>query len=771
VPDNSIEGVVETLAAALLQADPNDPAGLAELHTDFEEIGTWAAQESSGQVSRACTAAAGVLEEVILEEASDPTASLRVVDQTLAALREVVCERRPPEEVVFPVELGLDEGPAATPAVHAGEGPSAGPVAEVLECLDGVGHRADEPIREDASGETPIAGDPELLQDFVSEARDHLHAVDLHLLDLETEPNNPAAVNAVFRAFHTIKGVAGFLELSQIKTLAHEIETLLDKARKQELTLDGNVVDLLFVAKDLMVRLIDGLAGAMASGQVAPQVSGLVELLERIRAAAAGNVGKDAPSLGIEAGETGARVGDILVDAGVVTAHELQEVVRRQRESEPRKKLGELLVESGRASAREVAAALRSQKAASAEPAAVPREAVKIDAGRLDQLVDMIGELVIAETMVSQAPELKQIQSEHLTRLLVRLDKISRELQEMTTALRMVPLRPVFQRMARLTRDVAKKTGKRVDFVAFGQDTEIDRNLVEKISDPLAHMVRNAVDHGLEATGEERKAAGKPEHGRVELRAFHRGGNVYIEVADDGRGLDREAIVAQGRERGLVGSDDILTDQEVYRLLFEPGFSTAETVTDLSGRGVGMDVVRSNIEELRGRIEIQSTAGAGSVFTICLPLTLALMEGLVLRLGAQRYILPTLSIARMLRPLQTDLQTVFERGEVISVGDDLIPLCRLDRLFHVREAEQDPAQATVVVVESGGQSAAILVDELLGQQQIIIKSLGESLQDIPGIAGGAVMPDGRVGLVLDPGSLVMLTQDCEEEATRQRLVS
>jgi len=340
-----------------------------------------------------------------------------------------------------------------------------------------------------------------------------------------------------------------------------------------------------------------------------------------------------------------------------------------------------------------------------------------------------------------------------LAKDLDHLDKISRELQEIGMSLRMVPVRPVFQKMARLVRDLAKKTGRKVEFVMSGEDTELDKNVVDKIGDPLVHMVRNAVDHGLETSAEERLAAGKDAVGRIELRAFHKGGNICIEIEDDGRGLPRDKILAKAIERGLVREGETLSDREIHNLIFEPGFSTAKQVTDISGRGVGMDVVRRNIEELRGTCEIMSEPGKGSRFQIKLPLTLAIIEGMVISCGGEHYIVPTLSVVRLVRPAEEDLSHVFDRGEMLAYEDQHLPLFRLGRLFDV-PAETDPQKAVVVVVEDEGKKIGLLADDLLGQQSIVIKSLGEAMQDTDGVAGGAIMSNGNVALILDVAGLI-----------------
>jgi two-component system chemotaxis sensor kinase CheA len=320
----------------------------------------------------------------------------------------------------------------------------------------------------------------------------------------------------------------------------------------------------------------------------------------------------------------------------------------------------------------------------------------------------------------------------------------------------MVPVKATFQKMARLARDLSRKYNKPVEFIVKGEETELDKSVVDHIGDPLVHMIRNAIDHGLEANVADRENLGKPPVGRIELRAYHKGGSIYIEIEDDGKGLDKDAILKKAIERGLAKSDDQLSDKDIYNLIFEPGFSTAKKVTDVSGRGVGMDVVRKNIERLRGQVEIKSEPGKGSLFTLRLPLTLAIIDGMVVNVGNERYIIPTLSVVRSINPDKEALSTVMGRGELLQVQGELIPLFRLNRLFGIPGAVEDPTQAIAVVVESDNMQTGLMVDELVGQQQIVIKSLGESLQKVQGLSGGAIMPDGMVGLILDIGGLVKL---------------
>ncbi|MCP3952762.1 MAG: chemotaxis protein CheA, partial [Desulfobacterales bacterium] len=361
----------------------------------------------------------------------------------------------------------------------------------------------------------------------------------------------------------------------------------------------------------------------------------------------------------------------------------------------------------------------------------------------------------IAHSMVAQDGVITDSQNHDLAKKVTHTTKIVRGLQDMSMSMRMVPLKGTFNKMTRLVRDLSKKIGKRVNFVTEGEDTEIDRNLVDVISDPLIHMVRNSVDHGIE-TPDVRVTNGKPEAGTVKLSAYHSAGSVVVEIEDDGKGLDKEVILAKGVERGLVEAGATLSDREIHNMIFEPGFSTAKEVTDVSGRGVGMDVVRRNIESLRGQAEIQSEMGKGSIFKMSLPLTLAIIDGMVVRVGAETYVIPTVSIIRSVKPNPDDISSVLNRGKMLSLQGGLIPLFKLSSLYGVGGTDNGNGNGTelVVVVEDDNQQAGFIIDELIGRQQVVIKSLGDTMREIPGIAGGAIMPNGRVGLILDVGGLV-----------------
>ena len=621
-----------------------------------------------------------------------------------------------------------------------------------------VSEVAADAAEETAPPSSAFEGDVELVGEFIPEAREHLESADMQLLTLETEPRNEDAINALFRAFHTIKGVAGSLGLGAIESLAHTAENLLDLVRKGERCFDAAAIDVSFDSVDVLKALIDHLEESLAAGTAPTSDDRVPDLVQRIQAV----IDQQEPEHRIEKPENAeagptqtSRLGEILVESGKMTEEAIEKTLKNQQAQGHQRKLGEMLVESGQVKAKDIGQALRSQRTASSQKVEI-KETVKVDADRLDQLVTTIGELVIAESMVSQSSELRAVQSTGLQSRLSQLNKITRELQEMGMALRMVPLRATFQRMARLVRDLGKKSGKKVNFAIAGEDTELDKSVVDRIGDPLVHLVRNAVDHGLEETPADRVAAGKDETGQVELKAFHKEGKIHIEINDDGRGLDKEAILEKARERGVIGAEDQLRDRDIYNLIFQPGFSTAKQVSEVSGRGVGMDVVKRNIEELRGQVDIRTETGKGSTFTIILPLTLAIIDGMVVRVGNEQYIIPTLSIETSIRPEPDDISSVLKRGEMLMVQGEMLPLFRLSELFNIGQATHDPTEGIVVVLRDDLTRAGLLIDELLGQQQVVIKTLGETMENIPGVSGGAIMPNGHVGLILDIGGIVKL---------------
>jgi two-component system chemotaxis sensor kinase CheA len=563
-----------------------------------------------------------------------------------------------------------------------------------------------------APREHAVAQDPELLTDFIVESRDHLSQIETQLLTLERDPFDSEALNSTFRGFHTIKGLAGFLELWDVQKIAHEVEAVLDRARNGEFTIASQAIDVILASADHLRHWLGHLQSNL-QGQPSETPQNPGDLLARIARLLDGNPDGDRPALDVD-GQPGL---------------EAATTARPADDAESR------------------AAATESRASASAAPRSEAM-AVKVDTRKLDYLVDMAGEMVIAESLVRHDTDLSAIKSPLLQRKIAHLTRITAELQKTAMAMRLVPVGPQFRRMARLVRDLARQFDKRVEMETKGDDIELDRTIVEELADPLMHMVRNAMDHGIEMP-EEREKAGKSPVARLVLRASHQAGQVVIEISDDGRGLDRQKILNKAIQKGLVASGDGMSDNDVFNLIFEPGFSTAAQVTSVSGRGVGMDVVRRHIEKLRGRIEIRSIPGQGATFQLKLPLTLAIIDGLVVGVGGERYIVPLFAVRELLRPAEDTVWTVQGRAEMALVRGSLLPVARLYRVFAVQPKSEDPAAGVLIVAEVEGHRFCVLVDEVIGKQEVVIKTLGAMFKNAPGIAGGAILGDGRVGLILD----------------------
>jgi two-component system, chemotaxis family, sensor kinase CheA len=571
----------------------------------------------------------------------------------------------------------------------------------------------------------PPGTDGGILGDFLSEANEHLEAADLHLMTLESDPTRMDSINSIFRAFHTIKGLAGFLELVPIRILSHESESLLDLLRSETLSHTPHISDVLFQAVDNLRKLIS-LLDASNAGQV--QVP-LRSVVLRIQATARG--------------ETVAKANETKPQATPKQSEKKKESPQVEVAENQGNGIGEV-------NGDEVSQELRQNQSGQT---VIVRETVKVEADRLDKLLDTIGEMVIAEAMLMQSPELMGRISPLMRQRLVQLDKITRNLQELGTSLRMVPIRPVFQKMARLARDLSRKCGKNLEFTTLGEATEIDKTVVDRIADPLVHMVRNAVDHGIEMNAEDRIRAGKSGTASLKLSAFQKGGSICIELEEDGRGLNRQAILKKAQAAGLIkGDGSTLEDREVWPFIFAPGFSTAAQVTEVSGRGVGMDVVKRTIEDLRGRIDIQTKPGFGTRFSIWLPLTMAIIDGLVVRVGQERCIFPTLSVVTVLALEEKNCLPVLGQGQLITHQDRQVPVFALESFFGDK-SDSNRDRRLVVLVETEGKIVGFAVDELLGKQQIVIKTLGDTFKSIQGLAGGGILSDGNVGLILDVDGL------------------
>jgi len=600
---------------------------------------------------------------------------------------------------------------------------------------------------------TNIMDDVEIVKEFLVESGDHLDDVESKILQLEENPEDADIINSIFRPIHSMKGSAGFLGMKDIGKVSHELETLLDEARKTKIKITHEIIEILIEGIDILKKLREIVAEKFDNKDAATDVIDYQPLLSKISVALQQN--QNNVETGFKPVSTSQddvddispepkKLGEILLESGDVSQEQLQIALYEQQ-----KPLGEILVEKGITTPEKVENALKIQSAASKKSA----ETVKVDTQKLDNLVNLVGELVIANALMNEVLVNANNTNTVANKNLSQLSKIVKDMQDQVMSIRMVPLKATFQKMARLVRDVSIKAGKKVRLEVSGEETELDKTVIEEIGDPLVHIIRNSVDHGIEPH-DERIAKGKPAEGLVRLNAFHKGGNIVIEIEDDGKGLYKDKLLKKAIEKGLVEEGASLSDQQIYNLIFAAGFSTAEKITDISGRGVGMDVVKKNVERLRGKVDLSTVEGKGTKISIKLPLTLAIIDGMIVQVGNEKYIIPMLSIEESIRPIKEHISTVQHRGELLNIRGKLLPIVRLHNLYNVKPKKTNPWEALILIVEGEGQRCGILVDDLLGQQQIVIKSLGEQFRNVRGVSGSAILGDGCVSLILDVGGIM-----------------
>ncbi|MBN8757142.1 MULTISPECIES: chemotaxis protein CheA [Variovorax] len=665
-------------------------------------------------------------------------------------------------------------------------------------------------------------------QAFFVEAIELLAEMEQLLLDLDVEAPDSEQLNAIFRAAHSIKGGAATFGFTALTNTTHVLETLLDRARHGQLSLNGRMIDAFLETKDaLQEQLTAYQAGQEPNPDMVAHICGVLQQLalesgdESLAAhaaatAAAAPVAAPAPApvaaaapaeAAVPAGDgvlriRFARLSDSECDLLAGELSNLGKVLSRTRSNDQLTVLLEttcdpddivavccfVIDESQIDITREAAAAVVAPEPAAPAPAAeAPAKApavvaaaapvaqaapaapaataapaaaagtkesssIRVDVEKVDQLINLVGELVITQSMLTQAATmLDPVAYERFLSGLGHLERNARDLQESVMSIRMMPMDYVFSRFPRVIRDVSAKLGKQVRLDTYGKETELDKGLIERIVDPLTHLVRNSLDHGIE-TPDVRLAKGKDATGQLLLSAQHHGGNIVIEVSDDGAGLNRERILAKALQQGLPVSET-MPDEEVWQLIFAPGFSTAEQVTDISGRGVGMDVVKRNIQEMGGHVEIHSRGGQGTTTRIVLPLTLAILNGMSVKVGDEAYILPLSYVIESLQPLPEHLHSITADGHVIRVRGEYLPLIELHRVFDVAGAQTHPTQGILVIVQADDSRFALLVDELLGQHQVVVKNLETNYRKVPGISAATILGDGSVAFIIDVGAM------------------
>ena len=677
------------------------------------------------QLTQVATGLNHVLEKMVFDTLKDKEQGFSLFEKGIALMQEITHHGQLGVEYHADVQPFLETVASVTGVAVSGE---VNPVE--------IAQEQDAPIQE----KTQIS-DVSLATDFITEGLEYIDEIEVNILNLEQNPENMDCINAIFRPFHSIKGVAGFLNLEKIRDLAHNLENLLDRARSSELRVTPPLIDVILDGADALKALILRVKDEIEGQPSTPLKIDLAALVQRIKVVEKGEEGTPSKK----------KLGEILISDGVIVQDDV-DVALKTAQNPPPKKIGEVLIEEGKVTTKQVSQALRKQTEQSAEASTL-----RVDTRKLDDLIDMVGEMVITQSMIQQDLSRQVNVDKILVRDIAQFSRITSSLQRTSMSLRMIPIRQTFQRMSRLIRDLAKNAGKIVNIEMVGEETEIDRNMVDEIYNPLVHMVRNAVDHGLEAP-EDRIKTGKSEKGLISLRAYHRGGNIVIEISDDGRGLNRQKILDKALKKGLITNTDDVSEQDIYKMILLPGLSTAEKITDVSGRGVGMDVVKQAVEKLRGKMDIESTQGKGTTFITRFPLTLAIIDGMMVKVGQEVYIIPTMAIRQTLRPSREHYNVVVNKGETINVMGQLLALVRLCDLFGVKSESKNPWEAIVVVVESDNRVKCLLVDEVIGKAEVVIKSLGSGLKHVKGVSGGAIMGDGRIGLILDPEGLFEMSE-------------
>ena len=584
-----------------------------------------------------------------------------------------------------------------------------------------------------------LAQDASLLQDFLTECGELLEQLDQDLVTIETSPDDTELLNRVFRAFHTIKGTSGFMGFQSVVALTHEAEDVLNLMRKGERKVSRRAIDVFLSVLDQLRRMLADIR------QNIPHKYELGELLGRIRQLTQPET-PDRPMLG-----------EILVADGAISHSERREALRESVENKQR--LGDVLIEKNLVTPGQIREAL--QKQASISDPKEETRTIRVDVNKLDEIVNLAGELVLERNRVAQLSRdfvARRFSEEQFESVLgessARLGAITDELQNASLKARMLPIDVVFRRFPRLVRDLCNALGKEVTLQIRGEETELDKTIVEQIADPLVHLIRNSMDHGFE-TPAAREAKGKPRKGTLRLEAHAEGDFIVVEVEDDGAGIDTNRVAAKAVERGIVTQTRIreMSHREMLDLVFLPGFSTAEKVSDVSGRGVGMDVVRSNLKKLGGTVELESELGKGSVVRLKLPLTLAILPVLIVRASSDTYALPLRSVVEILRVERNSVHRS-EKGEILRVRNQVIPLGRIAHVFNHETSAQNDDRLRVVILSIADKKLGLVVDDFIGQEETIIRPLGSYLGHVPCVAGGTITGEGNIRLILDPAGLI-----------------
>ena len=596
----------------------------------------------------------------------------------------------------------------------------------------------------------------EIKEKFIQESVELIESIEGSLLKLEENPSDTVNLANAFRNIHSFKGNAGFLGYSDIEKLSHKMESVLESFLSADFKIDKKKIPVLL---DMLDLIQGGLISLSSEGD------GSIPGLNAIMASLNSELGIEDENLipdktgkspmQIEMEKSQLKEKQKVVEQPVM--EDVIEIVEKKEVDVPEKV--KIVAPPPKKKVVEKKKNVSSAVSKIKKSKEIKRTDIRVDLDKLDSLLDLVGELVIAGSMVTSNEEIIEKGVEGFEKSSENLTRIIRELQQVAMSVRMIPIAGVFSKMMRLVHDLSRKSHKKVKLITAGEQTEVDKTVIEMISDPLVHIIRNAVDHGLESE-EERQNSGKDLTGTVFLEARHEGGEVWIIIKDDGKGLNRDAILKKGIERGLVeGDGSNMKDEDVFSLVFEPGFSTASQVTEISGRGVGMDVVKKNIEKLKGTIDIRSEAGKGSAFILRIPLTLAIIDGMLVRVGDAKYVIPILAIKESLKVVKEQITISPEGGEIIKVRDELFPVIRLHALHDIEPDSREITETILMLVEYKGRFVALMIDELLGQESIVVKGLSEYIGNVKGVSGCSILGSGDICLILDIGTLLQLAED------------
>lgn len=601
--------------------------------------------------------------------------------------------------------------------------------------------------------------DMEFFQDFVAETTEHLENIEMHSLALETDPENMEIIHGMFRAFHTIKGLAGFVGLNLVQKIAHQTETLMDYCRKGKAKVNRKVIDLILNSSDFIKNVCSD-PGIEKDAEFIKKVENHLQMLSEAEVLKEDiqPEGKGQKKETDEEEQQTKKLGEILVEEGKVKEEELQEVLEKQKEEYPDLKIGEVVFKEKKAPAKDVIESIRRQedtKVMAKKQSLTEETYIRVPTHKVDNLVDMMGELLIIESLIEQETFTRTDTTDKFQGNILRMTRIIKDIQNLSMSLRMVSLKSTFQKINRIARDTVIELAKNVNIQMEGEETEIDRGVAEKILDPLLHLVKNSISHGIEGE-KQRTENGKTPQGLVEIKAYSKRGSVYIEISDDGKGLDIEKIRKKALERKLIDPAINYREEEIINFIFLPGFSTAEKIDNISGRGVGLDVVKTEVTRIGGKIDIQNWPGEGCTFILKIPINLAIMNGTIVEILQNHYIIPTLNIKEIIQTQDENWVTLKNKQCMVKVRNEVIPIIPIEEVFG--EKEEDKREGLIVILELEQKQKALPIQSIIGRREIVVKPVGSEFSHLDFISGASILGDGRVSLILDIESLFKIKE-------------